>query len=109
MESLDEPPRTGNVDVMDLVPCLGFCCCFISLYTEIPDCFGTVCESSLLCFNNRSLLCKTGKEEDTYCKCFSCECDVVNVTACCKVNSKNQIFLLIFQYNLFLTLYFFLI
>lgn len=88
MESLDEPPRTGNVDVMDLIPCLGLCCCFFSFYTEMPDCLGTVCESSFLCFNNRSMLCKTGKEEEVYCKCVSFECDIVSCNTCCKVSRR---------------------
>lgn len=91
MESLDEPPRTGNVDVLDLAPCLGLCCCFLSFYTEIPDCFGTVCESSFLCFSNRSLLCKAGKEENTYCKCISLECDVLGCNTCCKVQRVQAI------------------
>jgi len=89
MESLDEPPRTGNVDFLDLIPCLGLCCCFLSCYTEMPDCLGTVCESTLCCVNLRSLLCKTGKEENIYCKCISCEIDVIPCTVC--VKSRSQI------------------
>ena len=85
MESLDEEPRTGNVDYLDLIPCMGLCCCFLSFYTELPDCLGTVCETTLLCINVRSLLCKTSKEENTYCKCCSQECDVVPCSVCIKV------------------------
>jgi hypothetical protein len=72
---------------MDLVPCLGLCCCFLSFYTEIPDCFGTVCESSVCCVNNRTLLCKTGKEEDVYCRCLALECDVLGCKTCIKVST----------------------
>ena len=89
MESLDEPPRTGNVDFLDLIPCLGLCCCFLSCYTEMPDCLGTVCESTLCCVNVRSLLCKTGKEEEIYCKCISCEIDVIPCSVC--VKSRSQV------------------
>lgn len=89
MESLDEPPKTGNVDVLDLIPCLGLCCCFLSCYTELPDCLGTVCETTLCCFNTRGLLCKTGKEEEIVCRCLSCECDVISCQGCMK--SRSQI------------------
>lgn len=88
MESLDEPPKTGNVDVLDLIPCIGLCCCFFSCYTEMPDCLGTVCETTICCLNSRSLLCKAGKEEDIYCRCLSCECDVIPCNGCLKSRSQ---------------------
>jgi hypothetical protein len=89
MESLDELPKTGNVDAMDLVPCLGLWCCFLSCYTEFPDCLGTVGESICLCFSIKSLACKTAKEEGTCCKCYSCECDIIPCNVCCKVRADS--------------------
>ncbi|KAJ1425060.1 hypothetical protein B484DRAFT_451264 [Ochromonadaceae sp. CCMP2298] len=89
MDELDEAPRTGDVSVKDLVPCLGMCCFILSCYTELPDCLGTVCESSVCCIKNRSQLCKVGQEEDVKCKCCAIDCDVTSLHCCC--SSRSQI------------------
>mmetsp|Transcript_15266 Transcript_15266/g.25462 ORF Transcript_15266/g.25462 Transcript_15266/m.25462 type:complete len:179 (+) Transcript_15266:123-659(+) len=89
MEELDEPPKTGDVDVKNLVPCLGLCCCIFSCFTELPDCLGTVCESTVCCLQFTAMLCKTGKEEDVCCKCCAIDCDVVGCNVC--VQSRSQI------------------
>lgn len=80
------PPKIGDVNVLDLVPLFGLCCCITSLYTEMPDCCGSVCENTALCCNHKLLACKTGKEDPlTLCRCVSCECDIVRFNVCCKV------------------------
>ena len=77
--------QTGEVKVKDLVPFFGVCCFIVSLYVEVPDCFGAVCENSLCCLNAKTILCKSSKEPGTVCKCCSADIDIVQFSSCCMV------------------------
>ena len=83
--------KTGDVSVYDLVPCLALCCCVCSMYAEIPDCFGSVCENIICCVGCKILSCKTSKEENVFCKCLSTDCDIIPFATCCQV-SKSILF-----------------
>ena len=83
------PPKTGHVDVNDLVPFVGLCCCIYSLYTEIPDCFGSVCENTVLCCLCKIMACKTSKEAGAFCKCLAFDLDCVPFSTCCQVSSYS--------------------
>eukprot|EP01039_Chlorochromonas_danica_P008681 gene8681-9564_t len=85
-------PKTGDVEAFDLVPCLAMCCCIYSLYTEIPDCCGSVCENTFMCCNCKTITCKPSKESGVFCKFFSCDWDFVAATTCC--TSRSQAFCL---------------
>ena len=41
----------GKTRARDLYPDLGLCCCISSFYTKVPDCLGSFCENTLLCFS----------------------------------------------------------
>lgn len=87
----EEPkPKTGDVDAFDLVPCMAMCCCIYSLYTEIPDCFGSVCENTFLCCNCKIITCKASKEKSTFCKFCSCDWDFVAANMCCMVSIADS-------------------
>eukprot|EP01031_Cornospumella_fuschlensis_P033061 gene33061-39993_t len=73
----DKPIKTGDVAVMDLVPCTALCCCILSLYADIPDCFGTVCENTLLCCNCKIMTCKPSKEPGAFCKICALDWDFI--------------------------------
>jgi hypothetical protein len=77
--------KTGDVDILDLVPCFGVCCCIISFYTEVPDCLGSVCNNTICCLGCKILTCKPSKESDAFCKCLSSDCDIIPFATCCKV------------------------
>lgn len=82
-------PKTGDVEAFDLVPCVAMCCCIYSLYTEIPDCCGSVCENTFMCCNCKTITCKPSKESGVFCKFFSCDWDFVAATTCCTVSEPR--------------------
>ena len=103
-ESVGTNPKTGEVKVKDLVPCFGICCFLVSLYIEIPDCIGAVCENSLCCLNAKTIICKRSKEPDAICKCCSADIDIVRFSSCCTVGHfivKCVVVCLIIYYLLF--------
>jgi hypothetical protein len=83
-------PRTGDVDILDLVPCVALGCCIASLYTEIPDCCGSVLSNVICCIGCKILTCKPSKEADSFCKCLSTDCDIVPFATCCKVSGAVE-------------------
>ncbi len=77
----------GDVSIKDLVPFCGVCCFIMSCFTEIPDCFGSVCESAFMCCKSNIILCKVGKDfSKELCKCFATECSIIKCSVCCKVS-----------------------
>ena len=91
--------KTGEVKVKDLVPFFGVCCFIVSLYVEIPDCFGAVCENSICCLNAKTLLCKSSKEPGTICKCCSADIDIKQFSSCCMVKYFIKIQVVVFAIN----------
>ncbi len=79
------PEETGDVSVFDLTPFMSMCCIITSCYTTFPQCLGAVSENSILCINQKLVLCKTSKESDAYCKCCLMDCDLAVPSTCCKV------------------------
>jgi len=91
MSDADDEPKvkTGDVSVFDLVPCVGLCCCICSLYAEVPDCFGSVCENILCCVGCKILTCKPSKEDKVFCKCLSTDCDIIPFATCCQARAQS--------------------
>jgi len=89
MSEENEKPKTGDVDIMDLVPCLGVGCCIFSMYTELPDCLGSVCNNVICCIACKIMTCKASKEPDVFCKCISTDCDIVPFSTCCKAQGQT--------------------
>lgn len=84
-EEAEKIVRTGDVDVMDLVPWFGLCCCIFSMYTTLPDCCGTVCENVICCIGCKCMTCKPSKEEGAMCKLLGADIDCVPFKVCCQV------------------------
>lgn len=82
--------HVGAVNVKDLVPWCGVCCFIASCYTECPDCFGSVCENTIMCCKQRIIVCKCGKDlNEQLCKCVGLDCDVVKCKVCCKSRAQS--------------------
>lgn len=81
----DKPAKTGDVSILDLVPCFAACCCIFSMYTVFPDCCGSVFENVICCLGCKFMTCKPSKEEGVMCKVLGADCDCVPFRVCCQV------------------------
>lgn len=94
VKSVTEQEETGDVSVMELIPFMSLCCIITSCYTQYPQCIGAVSENTILCLNQKVILCKTSREVGACCKCCLLDCDIVTPTTCFKVrNSLTGLFL----------------
>lgn len=92
-ENNEKEVKTGDVEVMDLIPLLAMCCCILSCFLEFPDCFGAVCRNTFGCCSYNVMTCKASKEDDSCCRLISCDCDIVPCRICCKVIRNEEHFL----------------
>lgn len=86
--TLKKSSKTGDVNVMDLVPCCALCCCIASCFTELPDCLGSVCSYGMCCCSCSILTCKPSKEDRAFCRLCASDVDIVPFDACCQARGQ---------------------
>lgn len=78
---------TGEVDVLDLVPCAAGCCWINSLYCEFPSCIGCSFNDTICCVEATGVCCKMqdcSDDRGTCCICWSGDERIIKPTTCCK-------------------------